>query len=181
VDGINRNLLLGDDWLHGNGVRMYFDLGLIRIQNTYVPLIADKHINSICRLTRSITLRPNMAYVVSAKVKKGEHFSSGQECVVKPLENSIIDSQPGVELVDTVVKLNSRNNFPVEVANFTNRYIKLKKGCIICQIEQVDSKQIMTVNSPSGQNTHKINRTLTEVTTNEVLGQIHTDEEHKIN
>jgi hypothetical protein len=36
---------------------MYFDLGLIRIQNTYVPLIADKHINSICRLNRRITLQ----------------------------------------------------------------------------------------------------------------------------
>ena len=31
VDGINRNILLGDDWLTSNGVRMYFDLGCIDI------------------------------------------------------------------------------------------------------------------------------------------------------
>ena len=36
VKDINRNAILGRDWLTANGVRIYFDLGCLRIQNSYV-------------------------------------------------------------------------------------------------------------------------------------------------
>jgi len=38
VDGINRNMILGRDFLKQNGVRIYFDLGYLRIGKTYVRL-----------------------------------------------------------------------------------------------------------------------------------------------
>ena len=38
---INRNFILGRDWLVQNGVRLYFDLGFLRIGNTQVPLEED--------------------------------------------------------------------------------------------------------------------------------------------
>ena len=31
TDGLNRNFILGRDWLRQNGVRLYFDLGYLRI------------------------------------------------------------------------------------------------------------------------------------------------------
>ena len=36
VKDMNRNLNLGRDWLKQNGVRMYFDFGMLRIDKTYV-------------------------------------------------------------------------------------------------------------------------------------------------
>ena len=38
VRDMNRNLILGCDWLEKDGVRMYFDLGCIKINKTYIPL-----------------------------------------------------------------------------------------------------------------------------------------------
>ena len=38
VENMNRNLILGRDWMVQNGVRLYFDLGCFRIGKTYVPL-----------------------------------------------------------------------------------------------------------------------------------------------
>ena len=44
VSDMNRNMILGRDWLTKNGVRLYFDLGSLRIGKKYVPLVEDIHI-----------------------------------------------------------------------------------------------------------------------------------------
>ncbi|MEW8547172.1 MAG: retropepsin-like aspartic protease, partial [Candidatus Thiodiazotropha sp.] len=87
VDGINRSVILGENWMTDMGVRMYFDLGLIRIKGIYVPIVSDKHISSIVRTAKAITLRPNTSYVLSAKVKKNETFIAGKECVISSLDD----------------------------------------------------------------------------------------------
>ena len=47
VPDMNRNIILGRDWLEQNGVRMYFDLGCIRVNQTYVPLQDDNYVHFI--------------------------------------------------------------------------------------------------------------------------------------
>ncbi|WAR04389.1 hypothetical protein MAR_019758, partial [Mya arenaria] len=112
VEGINRNIILGDEWLNKNGVRMYFDLGCIRIK--------DKHVNSICRLTHSITLPPNSSYVTNARVKKRSDLSSEDYYLLEPLNDHYISNQPVVELNNSIVRLTSSRRIPVGIANFTN-------------------------------------------------------------
>ena len=46
---LNRNAILGRDWLMQNGVRIYFDLGALKIGEEYVAL-EDFHISSIITL-----------------------------------------------------------------------------------------------------------------------------------
>jgi hypothetical protein len=41
VKDMNRNVILGKDWLTQNGVRLYFDLGCLRIGKCYVSLEED--------------------------------------------------------------------------------------------------------------------------------------------
>ena len=57
VNDMNRNLILGRDWLKQNGVRMYFDLGLLRIDKTYVQLQEDIHISSVVRLRNKLSFK----------------------------------------------------------------------------------------------------------------------------
>ena len=38
VRSMNRKLIFGRDWLQNNGVRLYFDLGCISVNQTYIPL-----------------------------------------------------------------------------------------------------------------------------------------------
>ena len=59
VKNMNRNLILGHDFLTKNGVRLYFDLACLRVNNTFVPLIEDIHIASIVRSQSTVTLKPN--------------------------------------------------------------------------------------------------------------------------
>ena len=43
VRGLNRNFILGTDWMSKNGVRIYFDLQKLRVGNLYVPYEQDIH------------------------------------------------------------------------------------------------------------------------------------------
>lgn len=45
---INRNFILGRDWLVQNGVRLYFDLGKLRIGESTIPLQEDIQIVLSC-------------------------------------------------------------------------------------------------------------------------------------
>ncbi len=45
VSDMNRNVMLGRDWLIQSGVRLYFDLSCLRVHNTYMPLQEDIHIS----------------------------------------------------------------------------------------------------------------------------------------
>ena len=61
VKNLNRNAILGRDWLMQKGVRMYFDLGALRIGEEYVALEEDVHISSIS--TKSNIKTPTSSYL----------------------------------------------------------------------------------------------------------------------
>ena len=46
---MNRKVILGNDWLSENGVRIYHDLGCLRVNGTFVQLKMDIHVTSILR------------------------------------------------------------------------------------------------------------------------------------
>ena len=179
VDGINRNILLGDDWLTSNEVRMYFDLGCIRVKGVYVPLVADKHINSICRLNRSLTVAPNTSYVCCARVKGSFEAEDGSELLVQSFDDHMICNQPGVELDESVVKLDRTGKFQVSISNYTNRYIRLKKGCVIGRAVVMsnvcEEHSISHINRSSRQETSTLNMPSQD----EIKSQIHTEENHR--
>ena len=55
---MNRNIILGRDWLKQFGVCMYYDLGCIRVGKSYVKLEEDLHISSIVRLATKTQIKP---------------------------------------------------------------------------------------------------------------------------
>lgn len=69
VQGMNRNYILGRDWLIQNGVRIYYDLGTMRINDVCVPLQKDIHISSVLRIAKSVVLKPQAAQTCLAKYK----------------------------------------------------------------------------------------------------------------
>ena len=55
---MNRNMILGTDWLKNHGVRIYYDLGCIRIgDKNYVNLEEDIHIASVVRMKSTTVIK----------------------------------------------------------------------------------------------------------------------------
>ena len=74
VRDINRSFILGIDWLVQNGVRLYFDLGSLRIGKTYVPIVEDIHIASLLRASRKVIVKPQSSTICLAKHKDHSNF-----------------------------------------------------------------------------------------------------------
>jgi hypothetical protein len=69
VPNLNRNLILGQDWLSNIGVRLYFDLGCMRIRERYIQLENDIHVSTVIRAKRKTVLRPQHATVCMATIQ----------------------------------------------------------------------------------------------------------------
>ncbi|CAC5412399.1 unnamed protein product [Mytilus coruscus] len=82
------------DWLVQNGVRLYFDLGCLRIQKKYVPLEEDIHVASILRLTVNAVLKPINLCPVG--LKNNPSFGSNNLLEISPVASGYVSTEPGL-------------------------------------------------------------------------------------
>ena len=75
---MNRNIILGRDWLKQFGVHMYYDLGCIRVGKSYIKLEEDLHISSIARLTTKTIIKPQSGNVCLCRVKGNEQVLNSE-------------------------------------------------------------------------------------------------------
>ena len=65
VQNLNRNVIIGLDWLKSRGVRVYHDLSCIRVHETYIPLVDDIHIASIARVKTKQLIFASARFVIT--------------------------------------------------------------------------------------------------------------------
>lgn len=79
IRDLNRNLILGLDWLKQNNVRIYFDLKCLRINGKhYVNLEEDIHIASTVRMKKTCLIKPQTAIICYGKVRENPDLPVGQ-------------------------------------------------------------------------------------------------------
>ena len=72
---MNRNIILGRDWLLKLGVGEYWDMQCVKVGKSYIPLVEDVHINSVVRLASQVILKPQSVSCVMAKMKIADKTS----------------------------------------------------------------------------------------------------------
>ena len=66
VSEMNRNIILGCDWLRHFGVQMYYNMGCIRVGKSFIKMEEDIHVSSIahsCFRNKHCTLNGQNGYV----------------------------------------------------------------------------------------------------------------------
>jgi hypothetical protein len=145
VSDMNRNVILGRDWLIQNGVRLYFDLSCLKVQNTYIPLQEDIHIVSVLRLSNKTLLKPQTAYVCWTKARKFHKcYTNSNLYEISAVDTGFIGSQSGVMIGNSVVNMSARNRYPVRIINNTSsKTIALKKGCVIGKLSPISEQNVV--------------------------------------
>ena len=83
---------------------MYYDLDYIRIGKSYVNMEEDIHISSLARLTAHKIIRPQTGKFSLCIAKGNEHLLKSKFHQVIPSEDSIINREPGLLIVNSVIK-----------------------------------------------------------------------------
>lgn len=128
IDRINRNMILGRDWLKQNGARLYFDLGYLRVGKTYVRLEEDIHISSITRLQKKVVLKPNTATFCSFKLNKGFNVGESKFVTLTELSTGFLSEQPEITICESINKASNPSKVPIMFLNNSQKFINLKRG-----------------------------------------------------
>lgn len=145
---LNRNFILGFDWLKKNNVRIYFDLKCLRINGkTYVNLEEIIHIAS--------TVRMKTTKICYGKVRENPDLYVGQTYEISPLDRGFLVNQPRLQVINTVSILNKNRSLPLLIVNNTNKFIKIYRHGLMARISVIQNHDLSTVNSVIQNNKNK--------------------------
>lgn len=144
VSKMCRLAILGRDWMVDNNVRITFDLMSLKVNNTYVSLEEDIHINSVVRLTQDTIIKPQTAHIVKGQLRRRTKLNSLRTYDLKCIEDGYLSTEPCLMVANSVIKFKKYHRCPVLIVNST-RPIKLKRGCPLAKVEQIDEKLISSV------------------------------------
>ncbi|CAG2190359.1 unnamed protein product [Mytilus edulis] len=145
VSDMNRNIILGRDFLQQQGVRVYFDLNCIRIGKVYVPLENDIHIASIVRVAKRTLLKPQSVNICIGKIKKHSCFLNSELLQVSAVDSGYINSEAGLLVSNSVTKIHKVNKIPVLMLNNTNKTICLNRGCVVGKVSDINTNDVSCV------------------------------------
>ena len=137
VSEMNRSIILGCDWLRHFGVQMYYDLGCIRVGKSYIKMEEDMHVSSIARAVSEIKIAPQMGKMVMCRAKGNTRVFKLRLHQFISTKNSIVSQEPGLVLINFIVRINKSGKFPVFIMNRTKKTINIKKGNAMGKIEDV--------------------------------------------
>ena len=156
VDGLNRNVILGRDWIVDNKVVLYFnELRSMKIGQVYVPLEEDIHISALVRAANTVVIKPHTAIVCRAKTQAVLDSGGKQLCQISPTDRGYLSSEPGLELQKTVVEMRRDRMFPVLISNRTNKTFRVKRGSVIGKLEKLSEEHIVNSVQEMGEEKEK--------------------------
>lgn len=150
IKNLNRNFILGRDWLTQNGVRMFFDLGALKVGQEYIALEEDIHISSIVRLVQQITLKPQHMHTCMARTKLRNGV--GRVYEIEQLRSGYVSRFCGISVANAVVRINKSRTFPMIIMNNTNQTITLRRGCPVAKFSTIGTVSEITL--PTKQKYH---------------------------
>ena len=137
---LNRNLILGLDWLKQNNFRIYFDLKCLRISGKhYVNLEEDIHIASTVRMKSTCLIKPQTAMICYGKVRENPDLPVGQSYEISQIDKGFIVNQPGLQIINTVFTLNKDRSLPLLIVNNTNKFIKIYRHGLLATISGIQN------------------------------------------
>ena len=141
VRNLNRNVIIGLDWLKSRGVRVYHDLSCIRVHEIYIPLVDDIHVASIARIKVKVKITPQTAHICQCQVRNHPSILTEKDYEVSPYENASLQSEPGLLMTNTVAKLSRNRRIPLLLINTTNKTLS-KRGTPVARIRSLGVSEI---------------------------------------
>lgn len=145
VSDINRNVILGRDWLVKNGVWLYYDLGMLRVGNVYANLEEDIHISSIVGLSKKTILKPQTSNICFVKIKRGFELPKSKLYEILSLDKGGLSDEPGILIGNAIVKIENVNKVPIHIVNNTNKTFRFKRGTAVGKINGVLEENLVSL------------------------------------
>ena len=99
------------------------------------------------------------------------------ECILNKTTQGYLHEEPEI-MVSTTISHTNDGKFSIRIINHCNKFVYLRRGCVIGQITPVTEKlKICSIDNLN--NMHSVNNVCNMVTDNEFVNQVKVDEKHK--
>ena len=142
VPELGRNAILGRDFLKHYSCRIYYDLEKMRINGRYVDLVEDAYLQSLVRLKKSLTLKPQSVAVCHGKLPKGFQCKNCSQLEILGIDHCYATNYPGIMLANTVTEVAKQNKLPLLLINNTNQSVSFRKGSVIGRAYPVAGQEV---------------------------------------
>ena len=149
VPQMNRKIILGRDWLKQFDVCMYYDLGCIGVGKFHIIPEEVLYFSSISRLTTETIIKLQSGKVWLCRVKGNEEVLNSKLHQVITAENSTLNQEPGLIVVNSIVKITKQGKFLALIINNTNKTIKLKQSSKKGKVEPIRECDFVNINNYS--------------------------------
>lgn len=144
VRGITNNVILGFDFISNNNIQLNFDKtngNTMRIGRSTVPLTNAEFIRSLVRLKEDVILPPQSAIITQGICKKIQRTHNEQITgTVCQIESGFIAREPGLVVTNGLVSMNDHKIIPLTIANYTGKFIKMRKGNVVALFQKINSE-----------------------------------------
>ena len=121
VPELNRNIILGRDFLQQNQVRLYFDLNKMRIRNNYVDL---------------------EEVVCPAKLNRNFQVNGTSKIQISAVDRGFLANEPGLLVANAVADSNRTRNIPLMLVNNTDKFMRLRRGSVVARADLVPQELV---------------------------------------
>ena len=142
VPEINRNIILGRDFLQQNQVRLYFDLNKMRIKNNYVDLEEDSHIASLVRSNRKVVMRPQTMVVCPAKLNRNFQVNGTSKIQISVVDRGFLANERGLLVANAVADSVRTRNIQLMLVNNTDKSMRLRRGSVVAKPDLVSQELV---------------------------------------
>ena len=178
IKSVNRPVILGRDFMRKYHCRMYFDLNLLRIGKTYVPLIDDKSIQQCLRTIKSTLIPPQSRVQIAVVSQAARNAKRKQTYFVSELSDGFLAQYPDVNARDCVVRPKRNGKCVLEVINTSGGFVKIHRGTPLARLENIE--EVYSVNFGNNTSSKDISADLNgpRPVTKLDLSKIDTPDEH---
>lgn len=146
VNDINRNVILGLDFLNDKGVRLYYDLNCFKVGKSFIPFEQDLQIASLVRLKADQVIKPQTCCLCTGKIRTNKDLPPNMYQICE-IDKGYLSSEPGLTLTNAVVNIDNDGSLPVMITNATNKTFRLRRGCVVGRASCLSSENLVSMSS----------------------------------
>ena len=157
IRNLNRNIIIGGDFMEKQGVRIYYDLKQVRVGTRYLPYQNDEILASLIRARKDVILKPNSATIFETTLKKSVYFQKEDQIEIIPPDKGWIKGiEPEVTIVPCLTHVANKTNVPVLVTNNSNKTFRIRRGCVVGQVSTVQKVSLVSNRAPVSNQENKV-------------------------
>ncbi len=155
-DKIKTAIILGRDFICDNNVYLKLGEGTCEINGKVIPLVDLDEITSLVRLAENVQIPPQHLVSCYAKYHSNFDIKPNSDLIVRQVETSFLSDEPGLLVMNSLVKANHRRRIPLTFVNTTQRTFTLNKGNVVASIEPLGEAELHEIVADTYQNGDKV-------------------------